>query len=307
MEKNSEFDGFGLIVDEFFTYPGSGSTMDEFAENSILDLAASPHQNFSIGFDQYASIPSPFSRSPSLSSDIMDSPITDSSVPSLLSSSQESPMEVKANKATDGHIQFQKPITKKSFRSHQEKAYAVSSDASSPESNASSDPHHESSCAKCRMTEAEARRYRLQRRREQNRASQRKFRARKEAKIREAASQVATLETYVEFLEKHNGDLEKTNARLRQRLAEVERSKEVSVSADGQTHSAMRRPLIATASTPQSSQSGQPLTGLGKPSRGNTWPHSLKPDINSLYLPLFDHELHPQLGSTTASLTPVAT
>lgn len=86
------------------------------------------------------------------------------------------------------------------------------------------DPHHEGSCSRCRLTEAEARKCRLDRRREQNRASQRKFRARKEAKIKEAASQVATLEQYVEFLEKHNNDLEVTNADLRQKLTMFENS-----------------------------------------------------------------------------------
>lgn len=81
------------------------------------------------------------------------------------------------------------------------------------------DQHHEKSCTRCSLTEAEARKCRMDRRREQNRESQRKFRARKEAKIREAASQVAALEAYVEFLEKHNNDLEALNANLQQQIA----------------------------------------------------------------------------------------
>lgn len=86
------------------------------------------------------------------------------------------------------------------------------------------DSHNEASCSKCRFTEAEARKCRVDRRREQNRASQRKFRARKEAKIRDAVSQVATLEAYVEFLEKQNEDLETSNAIVVQKLERLERS-----------------------------------------------------------------------------------
>lgn len=89
------------------------------------------------------------------------------------------------------------------------------------------DQHHEKSCARCSLTESEARRCRSDRRREQNRESQRKFRARKEAKIREAAGQVAALETYVDFLEKHNNDLESLNTKLLQRIASFDSHRHV--------------------------------------------------------------------------------
>lgn len=89
------------------------------------------------------------------------------------------------------------------------------------------DQHHEKSCARCSLTESEARKCRSDRRREQNRESQRKFRARKEAKIREAAGQVAALETYVDFLEKHNNDLESLNVKLLQRIASFDSHRHV--------------------------------------------------------------------------------
>lgn len=98
----------------------------------------------------------------------------------------------------------------------------LSQKISSPRGSVSSGPHHEGTCAKCHLTEAEAKKCKVERRREQNRASQRKFRARKEAKIKQAASQVASLESHLEFLEKHNGDLKAANATLRRRLTDLE-------------------------------------------------------------------------------------
>ena len=97
------------------------------------------------------------------------------------------------------------------------------------------------------MTEAEARKCRLERRREQNRASQRKFRARKEAKIREAAGQVAQLEAYVEFLEKHNGDLEAANADLQKKVAELQEQRDAEPESsmnDHQTHYPLHEELF---------------------------------------------------------------
>ena len=145
------------------------------------------------------------------------------------------------------------------------------SSTSSGESVSGIDPHHEGSCAKCRMTEAEARKCRLERRREQNRASQRKFRARKEAKIREAASQVATLETYVDFLERHNGDLEATNSDLRAQVDKLKQS-----AASKSTSKRHPRP------NPHHSHSSHSIT-------------SARPEspAHGLFLPLFDHELQP--------------
>lgn len=123
--------------------------------------------------------------------------------------------------SADGQLNPTRPKLPKLHTAKSVAGSSVDSTASSPVSP-HSEPHHEGSCSRCRLTEAEARKCRLERRREQNRASQRKFRARKEAKIREAASQVATLEQYVDFLEKHNSDLEMTNADLQQRLEKFE-------------------------------------------------------------------------------------
>lgn len=148
------------------------------------------------------------------------------------------------------------------------------SSVTSNETGFGSDPHHEGSCAKCRMTEAEARKCRLERRREQNRASQRKFRARKEAKIREAASQVATLETYVDFLERHNGDLEATNSELRGELDEIK--KDVAAA-----HIKMSRTMVGS----ETSQRNRPHSSDSSIQAGSP--------IHGLYLPLFDHDLIP--------------
>lgn len=148
-----------------------------------------------------------------------------------------------------------------------------------------SDQHHEKSCARCSLTVAEARKCRLDRRREQNRESQRKFRARKEAKIREAASQVAVLETYVEFLEKHNNDLEAVNSRLQQQIADLEIGKHVCTarveeSAQHGIHGKNSELEIwgsRTSSTAISTSAGQPNSV----------------HISDLQLSLFDHELLP--------------
>lgn len=87
-----------------------------------------------------------------------------------------------------------------------------------------SDQHHEKSCSRCSSTKAEARKCRLERRREQNRESQRKFRAKKEAKIVEGVNQVAALESYIQFLEKHNTDLEDSNTELQRQVTDMETS-----------------------------------------------------------------------------------
>lgn len=141
----------------------------------------------------------------------------------------------------------------------------------------SSEPHHEGSCMKCKMTEAEARKCRLERRREQNRASQRKFRARKEAKIREAASQVASLESYVDFLEKHNGDLESANAELRQQVANFESNK-ISRSAPSMN----RFPKLQQATVGKPSKVFQNLRTPLSTQQGS-----------DLHLSLIDHDLVP--------------
>ncbi|KAJ9650986.1 hypothetical protein H2198_009727 [Neophaeococcomyces mojaviensis] len=283
MEVNADFEAFESNMDEFFTYPNTTSIMDEYTESPTFDLPNWQPRNYSEDLDHYTSVPPSLSRSSSLPSDTIDSPMSGSPV---LAPTRDSVAEMKLTWPTDGQLQFQEPITEKAFSSHHEKGHPVSPSASSPDSSVA-DPHHEGSCAKCRMTEAEARRCRLERRREQNRASQRKFRARKEAKIREAASQVATLETYVEFLEKHNGDLEKTNAELRQQIADMEKSSEPRSSA--KSNSTMQRPLITTSQL-------QPITSsrLGRPTKSNTWSQPFKSGANNMYLPLFDHELQPQ-------------
>lgn len=124
----------------------------------------------------------------------------------------------------------------------------------------------------------------MERRREQNRESQRKFRARKEAKIREAASQVAALESYVEFLEKHNNDLEGLNAELRHQIASMEGDQQIHpIQTPGSARTeafvealelwGSRSPVL---DYPQSAESANPI-----------------PRSPDLHLSLFDHELLP--------------
>lgn len=118
----------------------------------------------------------------------------------------------------EGELLAKKQPRRRISRRSEDIVHSSISPLPSPVSAAPSDSHSEMSCFKCRLTEVEARRCKVERRREQNKVSQRKFRARKEAKIRDATHQVATLEVYIEFLEKQNEELEATNARISQQL-----------------------------------------------------------------------------------------
>lgn len=153
-----------------------------------------------------------------------------------------------------------------------------------------SDQHHEKSCARCSLTEAEARKCRVDRRREQNRESQRKFRARKEAKIREAAGQVAVLENYVDFLEKHNNDLEALNSRLQQRIFDLENSRHVCTveTSNG-----------AFVKKPELENWGSGAVAPAVPTSAEE-PNAVH--IPDLHLSLFDHELLPPYNSAMHNL-----
>jgi len=279
---SEHFDG---TMDEFFTYPVMSPNTESYGGDVSFDLQAWQEQVRSDSLGSYASTtPSlSISRSSSLPSDAVDSPILGSPLPESIS---RGGLKFRLTWPGEGQLQNRSEQTKKStapvahVRSH-----SVASTASA-EDVMPADPHHEGSCSKCRMTEAEARKCRLERRREQNRASQRKFRARKEAKIREAATQVATLETYVEFLEKHNGDLETTNTELRQQITELEKIQQTRPDMPEDSTSS-----IDFASISKSKTDGFPASK--STSTTNTISTARREAMN-LYLPLFDHELEPQ-------------
>jgi len=216
---------FDRSVDEFFTYPVMSPIAEPYNENVAIDFQVWQEQVRSDSLSGYISAAPRFtvSRSPSLPLDAVDSPVL---VSPLLESSSHRGLKFRLTWPGEGQHQSRGEHAKKSIVSVPHvRAHSITSITSADETMPA-DPHHEGSCSKCKLTEAEARKCRLERRREQNRASQRKFRARKEAKIREAATQVATLETYVEFLEKHNGNLETTNTDLRHQITELEKTQQ---------------------------------------------------------------------------------
>lgn len=170
-------------------------------------------------FDEMSSSPT-LTTSPSQGSEASE--LSASSSQSRAASITSEKPHVKLTWLEEDHT-HSKPRSKRKLAPQPEGTSAsVISSESSPASS-SSESHSETSCTKCRLTEMEARKCRVERRREQNRASQRKFRARKEAKIRDAVQQVSTLEVYVEFLEKQNDDLEATNARIFRQLEDLRR------------------------------------------------------------------------------------
>lgn len=120
-----------------------------------------------------------------------------------------------------------------------------------------------------------------------DRASQRKFRARKEAKIRDAASQVSTLETYVEFLEKHNNDLEQTNAKLTSKIAQLQDQTGRSGLVNPKAVSSLFSVIGRGASTVNKKHIGPAIKGA------HPVPWSPSDPQARLYLSLFDHDLQP--------------
>lgn len=183
---------WGTKLDDFFNYAISTSSLGQCAPTSWTGSAPQHMRPHPIRNESSATTASYDSGLYSLSPSVPDSPAVDS--PTTAQDNQINGTMQLVWAAEEAHdFAFSRPCLP--------------------------DQHHEKSCTRCSLTEAEARKCRLDRRREQNRESQRKFRARKEAKIREAANQVAALETYVDFLEKHNNDLESLNAKLQQQIA----------------------------------------------------------------------------------------
>lgn len=230
-----------MFADQEYYEPFSFTTDSYF--NSPVEAVLSPDLDFPIGDlpiwqdttllddEQSSTLETPpLSRSSSLNSSDTQSPTLP---PTTARPSTRKANSLELTWPADGQLNSIKPkLAKLQIHVGNIDSSVSLSTVSSPASS-HPDPHHEGSCNRCRLTEAEARKCRLERRREQNRASQRKFRARKEAKIREAAGQVATLEQYVEFLEKHNNDLESTNADLQQRLAIFESTKRSHLTPSG--------------------------------------------------------------------------
>jgi hypothetical protein len=250
--------------------------MEDYDQDVPFDFHSWQEQmRLSDSFDDYTSVASSLtvSRSPSLPSKAVDSPLRGTTSTNTRSQPYA---EIKLTWPDDGERQLRKDVPKKAINSKLRFRSASIQSVISIEDAMPADSHHEGSCQKCRMTEAEARKCRLERRREQNRASQRKFRARKEAKIKEAAGQVATLETYVEFLEKHNGDLEATNANLRQKITDMEKIRLTSlkhVARDAFMSILKGTDPVKTSTTNAVS--------------------TARREAMDLYLPLFDHELEP--------------
>lgn len=148
--------------------------------------------------------------------------------------------------------------------------------------------NHEESCAKCRMTEEEHHQCKMERRREQNRASQRKFRARKEAKIRDAATEVASLNTYIKYVEARNTELEKINKQLCRAIDELRQSSACTKAAPTPTYA---RKIDKISSKSISNSKACLSAGPRKPSSASNL--SNEQGLFELHMPLFDHELLP--------------
>lgn len=280
MDFSEQFNG---SMDEFFTYPVMSPIMEPYNDDVAFTLQGWQEQVVSDSVGSYASTPPSLtlSRSSSLPSDTVDSPVLGSPLPD----GKNNGPKLRLTWPGEGQHPAQNEHAKKpTVSASHSRSYSIAS-TTSAEDVMPVDPHHEGSCAKCRMTEAEARKCRLERRREQNRASQRKFRARKEAKIREAASQVATLETYVEFLEKHNGDLEATNAELRQQISNFEKTQRARPNTPTGSAAKDDSPSISQSNTSS-------LPASKKASTTNAISAAQRQGMD-LYLPLFDHELEP--------------
>lgn len=272
-------------LDEFFTYAVMSPAKDLYNKDAAFGFQGWQEQVRAERLSGYQpNEPSlTNSRSPSLPSDAAESPILAWTLPGANS---DSTLKFRLTWPGEGQHQARNEHVKKPTASGlHARSHSVTSTTSADDVMLV-DPHHEGSCAKCRMTEAEARKCRLERRREQNRASQRKFRARKEAKIREAASQVATLETYVDFLEKHNGDLETTNADLRQQIISMQKTQRTRLSTP--TDSTAGDDLVSIPQVTCSSFPASKKTSMTKAIS------TTKRQAMDLYLPLSDHELEPQ-------------
>lgn len=242
-------------MDDFFDYAIANSHMPGYAGSPSLVL------------ESHHPRPGPSKQDSSDTMDPYDSGGTNLSVSEAASSAQESPDTENMN-YVGGQLQL---------------IWSDENQELVPSKPTIPDQHHEKSCPRCSLTETEARKCRLDRRREQNRESQRKFRARKEAKIREAASQVAVLETYVEFLEKHNNELEEFNAKLQQRIANFNDDQHTCT-----LHTCGLGKQNVQVKGPESRESRPSLDAL-RPSAA---------DSNSvwgsdMHLSLFDHELLP--------------
>jgi len=276
---------YDTSIDEYFTYPISPPEKAFLEEEVAFDFEGWQDQVRVESLAGHLSHESSLnvSTSPSLRSDTAPSP-NDEVV--LLNSNNNNALTFRLTWPDDGQNKTRSNHAKKPVSHSVHRRSHSSTSTTSAEDTMPVDPHHEGSCAKCRMTEVEARKCRLERRREQNRASQRKFRARKEAKIKEAAGQVSTLETYVDFLEKHNGDLEATNADLRQQITNLQETQK--------TRSKTRTDLISgDGSTTTPHPTSVPLSTLKKTS-GMKAISAAQQHASDLYMPLFDHELEPQ-------------
>jgi len=272
-------------IGEFFTYDVMTPAKELYNEDAVFDFQGWQEQVRAESLSEYHSngLSLTNSRSSSLPSDAVQSPILAAALPRANS---DGAFKFRLTWPSEGQNQARKGHVRKPTASDLHVRSQSVTSTTSAEDMMPVDPHHEGSCAKCRMTEAEARKCRLERRREQNRASQRKFRARKEAKIREAASQVATLETYVDFLEKHNGDLEATNADLRQRIISLQKTQRTRLSTP--TDSTGGDDFVSVPQVSWSSLSASKMT------TATTAISTTKRQVVDLYLPLFDHELEPQ-------------
>ncbi|KAK5093617.1 hypothetical protein LTR70_004572 [Exophiala xenobiotica] len=272
-------------IDEFFTYDVMTPVKELYNEDAVFDFQGWQEQVQAESLSEYHSngLSLSNSRSSSLPSDAVQSPILAAALPRANS---DGAFKFRLTWPGEGQNQARKRRVRKPTASDLHVRSKSVTSTTSAEDMMPVDPHHEGSCAKCRMTEVEARKCRLERRREQNRASQRKFRARKEAKIREAASQVATLETYVDFLEKHNGDLEATNADLRQQIISLQKTQRMRLSTP--TDSTGGDDFVSIPQVSWSSLSASKMT------TATTAISTTKRQVVDLYLPLFDHELEPQ-------------
>lgn len=282
MNFPEHFDG---LMDEFFTYPVMSPKQQPY-DNDVASEFQRWEGQVRLGSYSGSTTTAPsltISRSPSLPSDAVDSPVVDSPLPI---GNDHGGLVFRLTWPGDGHHQAPSEHSKQSTASALHGRSLSVTSTTSTEDVMPADPHHEGSCVKCRMTEAEARKCRLERRREQNRASQRKFRARKEAKIREAASQVAALETYVEFLEKHNGDLETTNADLRRKITDMEkteRTRSLSPTDLASRDDSVNIPRLSDTHFPAARSTSTTTNTITTAQR----------QAMDLYLPLFDHELQP--------------
>lgn len=137
-----------------------------------------------------------------------------------------------------------------------------------------------------------------------DRASQRKFRARKEAKIRDAASQVSTLETYIDFLETQNNNLEQTNAKLTSKIAQLEDQTGLLNLVSPKTVSPFLS-IIGRRATMDARASTVSRNRVNSATKGpSSVPWSPSDPKARLYLSLFDHDLQPNYPFARTLPTP---